>query len=446
MAIGTGTVKLSDIKNEFGSSTGPNNLRAFLKCGGTITTNTYDTPGNGSITAPAGATRVRIKIWGAGGGGGASAIPAAGGGGGGGGSGAYVEKVLPVTGGATQYFYTVGSGGAGGLSTAGTDGGDSSVQDIPYGGNMLLTSGGGKGGQRGIFSNGLRGAGGITSNGGDINVNGDGEGQLAIGGTAPDGGAGAPENVGLGAAGTAPGGGGGGGRVVSGVSNNGTAGADGRVQFIWYAAAVPEHENNVNIPLSGTLKFSNFRSIGDNVVDKDFESDTYSGAYKFIRSGTEIDSEGDGVVIRTPLFESASGIGTFSALNALGLNVLATANTMPSTIGNINEIGQTIDASNEKSVVNSIFDFGNDSYDTLPDSCTLILNGDKRATVWDLRWINVSVTVNNSTITLNRINSTVPNGSYDAIRNLTYWTWFGLFGFPNATGSTYNFKVRVSII
>lgn len=45
---------------------------------------------------------------------------------------------------------------------------------------------------------------------------------------------------------------------------------------VGWDGGVAQHENNINIPSSGTLKFSNFRSNTTHVVDKDFESDNYT--------------------------------------------------------------------------------------------------------------------------------------------------------------------------
>lgn len=439
MAIGTGTVKLSDIKNEFGSSTGPNNLRAFLKCAGTITTNTFNS-GSGSITAPAGATRVRIKLWGGGGEGGDSVWSAGAGEGfpgSSGGGGGYVEKVLSVTGGVTQYNYSVGAGGTGGGNN-GANGGDTTVDD---GGSLLLVAGGGSGGDgASLGQEGLPVAGGTTNGAGDINVNG-GDGTAASsGGNAPDGGAGALPNSGSPAAGTAPGGGGGAGLALSAVQvYGGTAGAAGRVQFIWYAAAVPEHENNVNIPSSGTLKIGDFRSVGDNVVDKDFESDNYNGAKDQRFSFRPVDDPS--------IFEIASGAASVNALRTLFLPNIAIAGIIPDIEGNIIEIGRTINALGEKSTIVGILDYGFDYAGNPPESGALILSGDQRATTWDLPWVSAAVTVNNITTTLYRLESLIPNGSYNATYNVTSWVWnVSIFGFPNAPGSTYNFKARVSII
>src|SRR5690606_11223133 len=71
------------------------------------TTQSFDTPGSYTFTAPAGVTSITVEAWGAGGGG--SSITNFGGGGGGGG-GAYASSVIPVTPG-TSYNIVVGAGG-----------------------------------------------------------------------------------------------------------------------------------------------------------------------------------------------------------------------------------------------------------------------------------------------------------------------------------------------
>ena len=126
----------------------------------------FDTPGTTNWTAPAGATRVRVKAWGGGGGSGTyyhsgfNNITTCGGGGGGGG---YAESIVPVTPG-VSYTVTVGAGGAAGsaqtLYSNGTNGGSSSFSN-------LVLAGGGAGGvstiNSAITSLNNAGAGGTAS-------------------------------------------------------------------------------------------------------------------------------------------------------------------------------------------------------------------------------------------------------------------------------------------
>jgi len=182
------------------------------------------TSGTDTITAPAGKTGVTIKMWGAGGAGGSRI----GGFGGGGGGGAYVVKTMAVTGGVTQFTYTVA---AQTLITAygnnnGQTGGSSTIT-----GGASLTAGGGSGGQ----SSGIGGAGG-TATGGDAGSENGAAGSSNVGGNAggqsQGGGQGGTESS---APGTAPGGGGAGGQ-----DDAGGRGARGEVCFYWLT-------NNINL-------------------------------------------------------------------------------------------------------------------------------------------------------------------------------------------------------
>jgi hypothetical protein len=95
---------------------------------------------SGTVTLPAGVTRVYVKAWGGGGAGGTtwqangSITP-----GGGGGEGGYAEDVLTVPSGATLAV-TVGAAGRSLLACSGTSGGDSSVR---VGGMTVVEAGGG---------------------------------------------------------------------------------------------------------------------------------------------------------------------------------------------------------------------------------------------------------------------------------------------------------------
>ena len=228
--------------------------------GNSVPSGVIATTTSGSWKAPAGITRIRVRIWGGGGGGGDSAYVADYGRGGGGGG--YSESVLAVVPGAT-YNYTVGNGGEGGGGgtggsyaplnyncTNGTTinmyqgcaGGKSTFSDS--GGSVIMTANGGKGGDPSFndttthYSIGWSGSSyGGTANGGnvmnliggnsDLGLNKSEKGGSGRGGDSPMGGQGgfamsycgiSPAQIGLGDAGTAPGGGGGGGCAYSGGS------------------------------------------------------------------------------------------------------------------------------------------------------------------------------------------------------------------------------------
>lgn len=435
MAIGTGTVTLSEIINEFN---GPNNIRSYLKCSGAApTTSSYSSPVTSTtITAPANATYVTIKVWGAGGGGGSvgSAEFAAGGGG----SGSYVEKSVAVVGGTTQFTYGIGAGGAAGAyDGVGDAGGSSNVSSAVLA--TTLNAEGGFGGE----SFGPGGQGGTVAEGGDTNIVGvNGSGGFATdggaGGSAPNGGAGGVGGItGNAGAGSAPGAGGGG--SGSDVGSTGGAGADGKVEFLWYTTSrIAAHENNTNIPTSGTLKFSNFRSTGTYVVDRDFVSDSYTG----------VPSVFIAPYFSVTYYEIKSGIYTADASTSLGINYNT---TVAGTLGTVETIGKSIrtpTGSTKTCSINSILDYSIFSPVAIPNKAALVLSGDQRiSTQWDDPWTQVEVTLTaTSTIkTLYRNNSIVPNGTYDSLRNLTYWAWNDIFGFDNSGSTPFNFKTSVRI-
>ena len=97
---------------------------------------------SGTYTTPAGATFLRVRMWGDGGGGGGAASAASStGAGGGGGGGQYFEAI--ITSPAASYSYTVGPGGSGGAAgnNAGTAGSDTTFDTL----TALGGSGGGGG-------------------------------------------------------------------------------------------------------------------------------------------------------------------------------------------------------------------------------------------------------------------------------------------------------------
>lgn len=204
--------------------------------------------------------------------------------------------------------------------------------------------------------------------------------------------------------------------------------------FLGWDGGVANHENNANVPFSGTVNLGNFRSAGDLIVDRDFESDNYTGQLTFWVSGDY------------SFYESKSGLCTSAASSALSLGFSGATN---GTKGTIDVIGKsTYDTSpgyTELATVNSVFDysFGINPY---PDTAVFALTGDQRATGWGSPWKSVTVTINNSPSSLNRVDSVVPNGSYNVPNNITYWVWNNIFGFVNGDFTPYNFKCSVSVI
>lgn len=201
--------------------------------------------------------------------------------------------------------------------------------------------------------------------------------------------------------------------------------------FLGWDGGVAQHENNVNIPTSGTLQFSNFRSTSTYLVDKDFESDTYSGVTS------------DYVDFLTPELESITGLWTSTAYTALGFNFV---NSSGGTQGVVDYIGKSTFNINLTAPLNSIFDYApRNGFTTNPSNAALVLTGDHRATGWGNPFVSVSVTIGATTTTLTRTTSVVPNGTYDNINDVTYWVWNSTFGFTYDY-SPYNFKCRVAII
>lgn len=260
----SGTISLSDLK-------------AAFRAGSVIQTNTYSTAANGSITAPAAATWVKIEVYGGGGGGCGYGGTEQGGGGGG-----YSKYEMPVTGSVTTFGYRVGGGGNGGTSgNIGLNGNYSWANGIPTLGTMYAYGGYGgnstqDAGQGGSVEFDIVGNPSTQKKRGDWEYGGvGGTGTYYYGGDAggPSGGTGGRSS---GAAGSAPGGGGSGGYTLFA---SGGAGATGRVIFTWYNIGSTQSlrdfigggsicdrtvtGNNKNIPVSGTISLKDFYSADE---------------------------------------------------------------------------------------------------------------------------------------------------------------------------------------
>jgi len=199
--------------------------------------------------------------------------------------------------------------------------------------------------------------------------------------------------------------------------------------FLGWNGGVAQHENNIKIPSSGTMRFSDFRSNTTHVVDKDFESNNYTSSQSFYVDG------GFG------FYETKAGVWSTTASNALGL---VYTDSSGGTLGNVDYLGKSTYNLDLNGPISSVFDYAQGVVTSVPDTATFMMAGDHRATGWGNPWISISVTIG-STVTLNRSASLVPNGTYDNINNITYWLWTGTtFGFGTVSPQT--FKVRVRII
>ncbi|RXR20474.1 T9SS sorting signal type C domain-containing protein [Flavobacterium amnicola] len=192
-----------------------------------------NTPGGSeTFIVPTGVTSITASIWGAGGGGGGSNSNNDGGSGGGGGGATTI--VIAVTPGDT-FTYTVGTGGNGGLSTAGIGGNGTNTTFINVGLGINLLGNGGTGGgpNRGAAGTGGTASGGTTNMTGQNGTVGDISGQVggnsgAVVGIFGFGGAAVTNSTGN--PGTIPGGGGSGGERGGG-NRAGGAGANGQVRI-----------------------------------------------------------------------------------------------------------------------------------------------------------------------------------------------------------------------
>ncbi|MGL2963235.1 choice-of-anchor D domain-containing protein [Flavobacterium sp. RSB2_4_14] len=218
-------------------------LLLVINFGYTQTSQTFTTPGLGSVVIPAGVTTITVEAWGAGGGGGSSNNTNSNGGSGGGG-GAYARGIHTVTPGST-YYYTVGTKGTGGpanstvVPTAGTVSWfkaiASSMTPPTNFGNGALANGGGAGVNNSntspnnggtafgnnAFITGATGAAGSNSGGGN-----GGTAAGVGGGTGGNG-----SNSSDGSNGNPPGGGGGG--SDDAASRKGGDGGHGQVRITW---------------------------------------------------------------------------------------------------------------------------------------------------------------------------------------------------------------------
>ena len=233
---------------------------------------TFNTPGSGYWTCPAGVTTVKAECWGSGASGGLGA--------GGGGGGEYAaEPNLAVTAGNRYPFTIAAGGGPGGISiqhhgeastftgnsvTVTGHGGQYSITGTSAGGTGGAGSGnavhfsGGNGGTSPSYGGGGGGSSGYSSGPGVTGGNASGaNGGIGAVGPGGDGGAGASKN-GFPVAGMVPGGGGGGGYQFGG-NQFGAVGGNGQVVLTYTVGA--------GNPVSGSATtFGSATSTSVNVV------------------------------------------------------------------------------------------------------------------------------------------------------------------------------------
>ena len=225
-----------------------------------------DNTNNGVETfiVPSGVTSITVSVWGAGGGGGGSSINGDGGSGGGGGGA--TTRVIAVTPGDT-FTYTVGIGGAGGLSNATLAGSGGNSTFVNGGLGINLLANGGTGGAR---NRGAAGVGG-TASGGTVNATGQngtiGNASGQAGGNSGVvigifGGGGVAVTNSTGSNGTIPGGGGGGAERTGMGTRNGGNGANGQIHITYTCPAMTANAGvDQNLALCATTTTLNGSAI-----------------------------------------------------------------------------------------------------------------------------------------------------------------------------------------
>jgi len=290
---------------------------------GVYTVRTFTSSGTFTVTSGSGGTVDYLVIGGGGGGGGNAATAT---GGGGGGAGGFLSGSETIT---SSAAVTVGSFGAKGNNSAGSNGGDSIL--AVTGGNTVTAIGGGGGGYGINGSGGIGNSGGSGGGGGGSNVltvgNSGGAGTpgqgyaggnavtLLSGNAAPNrragggGGAGAP-------GGTAPG--------TNGSGGNGGAGASSSITGIttFYAGGGGGGERDV----SGQPSVGGIGGGGFNLGNGAGTDATFYGSGGGGGNGTNNGGNGfQGVVIvryvGSAALENVSGNNTFSGAITLGSSI-----------------------------------------------------------------------------------------------------------------------------
>lgn len=207
---------------------------------------------------------------------------------------------------------------------------------------------------------------------------------------------------------------------LSGVRSEFGTGSSALSGFVRGGGYVANHENNAAISsTSNGLALSQFLN-----TDIDFESNAYTLAYS------------EFLDFITPNYETKSGVWTSAGSSLAGVT---NADASGGSKGSIDYIGKA-KFNLDTATIDSIFDFGqNDQFGPLNDSAMFILSGDQRSTGWGNEWSSVDVIGVSS---LSRSSSVVPNGTYDAFWNVTYWLWGTTFGFP-LTASPGTAQIRV---
>ncbi|PWA03963.1 beta strand repeat-containing protein, partial [Flavobacterium psychrotolerans] len=305
------------------------------------------TSGNTTWTAPACVTSVTIEVWGAGGGGGNSAMATLNGGSGGGG-GAYAKGIHTVVPG-SSYYYSVGTGGAGGPansltapnpgiqtwfnSTAATN----SAPTTNALGTLAVGGGPGVNNSTAVPTNGgasascfgnVTTASGIAGNAGILTGGGNGGAGASPGGGA--GGAGSNNNNG--SNGNPPGGGGGGGNDAS--NRKGGNGAVGQI-IITYSTTIPTTAPVLNASIcSGATSVSGTSTEVNGTTIEVFKGSVSQGTTTvssgaWTKTGLTALVVGD-VINATALAPSCKTVSVVSSsVTVTPLNTVAAASSTP---------------------------------------------------------------------------------------------------------------------
>lgn len=193
----------------------------------------------------------------------------------------------------------------------------------------------------------------------------------------------------------------------------------------WYGG-VAEHENNNQIPSSGTLLLSNFASP----ADRDFVSDSYTTGFSSYYD------------FGIPYYEQSWGYMQSGGLAAAGA-IYLTGNGSP---GSRTLVGKaTYGATNQEATVDGVYDL---DIDGQVNNFVFQLEGDQRRSGWGGTGSSpgtagaapTSIVVQGNTFSFS--SATVPNGTYNSTYNVTTWqwtSWSGLYLNP----STFTFTVSI---
>lgn len=190
---------------------------------------------------------------------------------------------------------------------------------------------------------------------------------------------------------------------------------------------VPEHENNNQIPTSGTLKLSHFRSGATTIAQK-YVSNTCTADYVF--------------------FDEASYFfGTFFGRGFATEQALAGAFLPPfGGMSAIDNVGKSVARLSQTASIIGVYDYAVGTvFDPL--SSYLVLAGDHRNSVtWDQRLLSITVNIPGVGSTTKNVDaSPFPDGLYDAAYDATFWYWTDAFGFPASSSNPFTVELELTI-